>query len=110
MIATAQNSAPCQVFDANGLEWKYMRWVNTETGEGEQCVMEADGRKRVNATWDGVATQQVKLAAPVLLMPIKRADDGHFSMNNPAHCDECWAEADRRLARLEAEGKQCSTK
>ena len=73
MIATAQNSAPCRVFDANGLEWKHMRWVDTETGEGEQCVLDDNGQKQLNAHRDAVLTQAVKLAAPVLIMPMYRA-------------------------------------
>jgi hypothetical protein len=43
MIATAENHAPCRVFDANGQEWRDIRWVNTETGEAEQLLRHEGG-------------------------------------------------------------------
>jgi len=57
----------CQVFDANGLQWHHMRWLDTETGEGEQAVVDADGAKQLNAERTELLVQHVKLAALVLL-------------------------------------------
>jgi hypothetical protein len=71
VIARAMEVPPCKVFDANGLEWKYMRWVNTETGEGEQVVVNAQGERQLNETRNAVLTQMVKMAAPVTLVPIE---------------------------------------
>lgn len=72
-IVTAQTHGRCAVFDANGLEWKAMRWVNRETGEGEQCVLDENGRKQVNVAAREIVTQRVRLATPILLVPIKEA-------------------------------------
>jgi hypothetical protein len=51
MIVTRKtHPGGCTVFDANGLEWKALRWVNTETGEAEQCVLDANGFKQLDAS------------------------------------------------------------
>lgn len=69
MIATRKNTPPCRVLDANGLEWPNIRWVNLETGEAEQCLLDERGHKYVVGF--EIATHIVKLATPVLLKPIK---------------------------------------
>lgn len=69
MIASRENMPPCNMFDANGLEWKYMRWIDTETGEGEQIVTDENGVKQINPYRTAVLTQRVQLPAPVLLVP-----------------------------------------
>lgn len=58
-----------QVFGANGLEWKHMRWVNTETGEGEQAVVDTNGQKQLNASRTELLTQMVTLPAPAVFVP-----------------------------------------
>ena len=77
MLATAKTHAPCRVYDANGLEWKHLRSVDTETGEAEQCVLDGDGRKVVNMQRGEIQTKMVKLATPVLIVPIKGDGDAH---------------------------------
>lgn len=75
MLATAKTHAPCRVYDANGLEWKHLRWVDTETGEAEQCVLDNEGRKVVNQERTGLATTIVRMPVPVLIVPIKRDEE-----------------------------------
>jgi len=41
---TVLRTASCQVFDANGVELHYVRWCNTDTGEADHIVFNADGR------------------------------------------------------------------
>lgn len=64
----------CKVIDANGLEWQFIRSVDTETGEAEQLVVGSDGRPQID--WSGMKlrTQMVRLAAPVVIVPL---DDEH---------------------------------
>lgn len=75
MLATAETHAPCQVFDANGLEWRYMLWVDTETGEGEQCITDDDGKFQLNVYKTEVLKRRVVLPSPVLLVPIEKRED-----------------------------------
>jgi hypothetical protein len=70
MIADAATHAPCRVFDANGDEWRDMRWVNTETGEGEQLLRHEGGGFMV--TRNTVATAMVYIPAPVRIEPMQR--------------------------------------
>lgn len=70
MIASPDNCPPSRVIDANGLEWKHMRWVNTQTGEGEQIVVNENGEKQLNPEMTDVLTQKVSLASPVIVVPI----------------------------------------
>lgn len=72
MIATPATHGPCYVFDANGLRWERIRWVDTETGEAEQTVLDDLGQVLVDYERRCVVTQRVRLAAPVLLMPKRR--------------------------------------
>ena len=72
MLATIKTHAGHKVYDANGQEWRYIRWVDTETGEAEQIVVDESGAIQVNETRTGVLTRIVMLPAPVLLVPIKR--------------------------------------
>lgn len=74
ITATCRPPCPCRVYDANGLEWKYLRSVDTESGEAEQMQVTEDGDQRTyELTPDGksVATKMVRLATPVLFVPIR---------------------------------------
>jgi hypothetical protein len=93
MIVTRKtHPGGCNVFDANGLQWNALRWVNTETGEAEQCVLDANGQKQLDATMKSLLTQKVTLATPVLLMPIKH-DNPADELPQPAE----WPKARREL-------------
>jgi len=59
-----------KVYDANGLEWKYLRWVDTETGEAEQCVVDENGQKQLDETMRAIKVQIVKLPTPILWVPL----------------------------------------
>lgn len=69
MIANAHNSPPSLVIDANGLEWKRIIWVDTETGDGEQYAVDEQGKRIINAAMTDIVKHAVKLAAPVLIVP-----------------------------------------
>ena len=70
MIATAEEHAPCKVFDAKGQEWRGMRWVNTETGEGEQVLRDEGGGIMVDYAKSEVCTAIVWLPAPARIEPM----------------------------------------
>ena|SRR3990167_2206178 len=63
-IVTRYTHHECRVYDANGLEWRRLRWVNTETGQAEQMNVDAEGQRMLGS-------QIVSLALPVLIVPIK---------------------------------------
>lgn len=78
-IATPKNTPPCQVFDANGKEWRYMLWVHTGTGEGCQYVLDANGQKQLTADMRSILTQDVSLPSPLRLVPTGNGQLPHCS-------------------------------
>lgn len=68
-FVTRETHWPCHVFDANGLQWNDMLWVDLETGEGEQAERDEHGVRLVRGV--KFATRIVQLATPVLVKPIK---------------------------------------
>ena len=70
MIATAETHAPCKVFDANGQQWRDMRWVNTETGEGEQVLRHEGGGFMVDMKNHRLCTAKVWMPAPARIEPM----------------------------------------
>lgn len=71
MLITAEQHAPCRIYDANGLEWKHLRWVNTETGEAERIVKTLDGGYVVDERSHSILTEIIHIAAPVLMQPMR---------------------------------------
>ncbi len=69
MLITRKTHGTGRVFDANGLEWKRLRWVDTETGNAEQIVVDSNGSMQLNADRTAVLTQEVTLPLPVLFVP-----------------------------------------
>jgi hypothetical protein len=69
MLVTPKTHGTGKVFDANGLEWNHLLWVDTETGKAEQIVVDCNGAKQLNADRTAVLTQEVTLPAPVLFVP-----------------------------------------
>jgi hypothetical protein len=69
MKITARTHGTGKVYDANGLEWKFLRWVDTETGEAEQYVLDENGQKQLDASMKGVLTQIVQIPKPILWAP-----------------------------------------
>jgi hypothetical protein len=49
-----------------------MRWVNTETGEGEQLLRDEGGNFMVDYAKGEVCRAKVRLTAPVLIQPMER--------------------------------------
>lgn len=68
MLATVKTHWAHHVFDANGLEWKGIVWVDTETGEAEQVELPS----RLNEAMTDVVRHRLTLAAPVLLVPMDK--------------------------------------
>jgi hypothetical protein len=69
MLVTPKTHGTGKVFDANGLEWHHLRWVDTQTGKAEQMILDSEGRKQLNEAKNGVMSQEVTLPAPVLFVP-----------------------------------------
>jgi len=74
-IYTAQNSDQCyRVFDANGLEWKDVVMVNTDTGDIE--FFERGPRGEVLISKEGeIARNQCRIATPVSMVPTGERKD-----------------------------------
>jgi hypothetical protein len=70
MKYTAEGYAPCKVFDANGLEWRDLAWVDSDTGEGEQLLRDEGGNWMVDRPKGEVCRAMVRLATPVLVKPM----------------------------------------
>lgn len=75
LVTYKSDLCPCRVYDANGLEWKYLRWVDTETGEAVQLVLDDQGRKQLTPDKTEVLTRPVKLATPVVIVPNRKDGD-----------------------------------
>jgi hypothetical protein len=69
MRITLRTHGTGKVYDANGLEWKQLRWVDTETGEAEQYILDANGAKQLDASMKEVLTQIVTIPKPILWVP-----------------------------------------
>lgn len=69
MIATPETHARHRVIDANGLEWDYVYWVDTESGQLKRFVPDASGKFVVGEDWN-VVSETITVAAPVLLVPM----------------------------------------
>lgn len=68
MVATIENSAPCRVFDSNGLEWNYVVECDTETGRVVCLKRESDSF--VIDYFKGEAVRETHYtAAPLTLIP-----------------------------------------
>jgi hypothetical protein len=90
MIVTREtHPGGCNVFDANGLQWKSLRWVNTETGEADQCVLDANGQKQLDASMKSLLTQKVTLALPVLIVPHSQLPTATHNGHPAPVCPAC---------------------
>lgn len=69
---TAETHAPCRIIDANGLEWKHLRWVDLDTGEAEQLVQASDGMWSITADGKHVETFLQHLKTPITVVPLER--------------------------------------
>lgn len=69
-IYTPQNTNKYyRVFDANGLEWKNVTMVNTDTGEIEQFIRDAEGL--LCRGLDGNAAMERRtIPLPIQMVPI----------------------------------------
>lgn len=72
MIAHKSVFAPCNVFDGDGNPVHDLQWVDTETGEAEQTVKDANGIPQI-ASDHKLATAHVWLKLPIRLEPIGQA-------------------------------------
>lgn len=73
MIADKETFAPCYVFDGDGNPVHNLQWVNTETGEAEQTVVDETGTPRIarNAAGDYETLKVlVHIKLPIRLEPI----------------------------------------
>jgi hypothetical protein len=59
------------VFDANGLEWRDLTWVDSDTGEAEQLLRDEGGNFMVDRIKQEVCRAIVRLARPVLVKPME---------------------------------------
>jgi len=69
-IYTPQNTDRFyRIFDANGLEWKYITEVNTDTGEIEQLVKNSEGEFYEGSVGE-MARQRRFIPMPISMVPI----------------------------------------
>lgn len=70
MIITAEQCAPCRVFDAHGTEWPDLKWIDNETGEGEQALRHEGGGFMYHITEGAICTLRVQLSTPIRIEPL----------------------------------------
>jgi len=69
VIVSRKTHVSVRIFDANGLEWRRLVWLDTETGEAEQLVLDDQGSYRYSPIENRPLSTLVRLATPVLIMP-----------------------------------------
>lgn len=59
----ASETRSAEIYDANGLQWDGVLWINQRTGEGERVVRDADGQAVMGE--DGAERERFKAAVPL---------------------------------------------